>query len=37
MSINLSSEGIVSSMAKLRADKASGPGSVAPPKHKVCW
>ena len=30
MSINLSYEGIVSSMAKLRADKASGPDSVTP-------
>ena len=30
MSINVSYEGIASSMAKLRADKASGPDSVAP-------
>ena len=30
MNINLSYEGIVSSMAKLKADKASGPDSVAP-------
>ena len=30
MNINLSCEGIVSSMAKLKADKASGPDSVAP-------
>ena len=30
MNINLSYEGIVSSMAKLKADKAAGPDSVAP-------
>ena len=37
MNIDLSYEGIISSMAKLKADKAAGLDSVAPTLFKDCW